>query len=203
VQQTPTFADYAIFSLKSRVLRHRRILQNWCAPVPKWPLSPDLPTQQLRAESISALWDLDAPFAEKILQAGKIQNLRMACLQLDGCHVPANQIFSFWRQLGQPSRRKGYVEGRELRQGCIIPSIGGGLCQLSNALYDAALKADCTICERHAHTQIIPGSLAEIGRDATVFWNYVDLRFKWHKNFVIRASMTSDNLIVQLWEAHA
>ena len=39
-----------------------------------------------------------------------------------------------------------------LSRGCIIPSIGGGLCQISNALYDAALLAELEIVERHGGT---------------------------------------------------
>ena len=78
---------------------------------------------------------------------------------------------------------RGFVKGRELREGCIIPNVGGGLCQVSNALYDAALQAGHEIVERHAHTQVIAGSLAEQGRDATVFWNYVDLRFRSERPF--------------------
>jgi hypothetical protein len=49
---------------------------------------------------------------------------------------------------------------------------------LSNALFDAALTAGCEIVERHAHTRRLPGSMAAAGRDATIFWNYVDLRFR-------------------------
>ena len=91
----------------------------------------------------------------------------------------------------------GFVEGRELREGCIIPNIGGGLCQLSNALYDAALKANFEIVERHAHTQIVAGSLAELGRDATVFWNYVDLRFRSPAPFRIETRLDSGELVVR------
>jgi len=90
---------------------------------------------------------------------------------------------SFWRQVGKPSRARGFAPGRELRQGCIIPTVGGGLCQLSNGLYQAALKAGLQIVERHPHTQVVPGSAAALGQDATVFWNYIDLRlaapFAW------------------------
>ncbi|MEQ1765147.1 MAG: VanW family protein, partial [Pyrinomonadaceae bacterium] len=84
-----------------------------------------------------------------------------------------------------------------LREGCIIPNLGGGLCQISNALYDAALQANLEIVERHRHTQIVTGSLAEHGRDATVFWNYVDLRFRSSKPIRIEARLDSENLIVE------
>jgi len=92
---------------------------------------------------------------------------------------------------------RGYVAGRELRQGCIIPTIGGGLCQLSNALYNAALDAGFEIIERHAHTQAIDHSLTEAGRDATVFWNYVDLRFRSPLPYRIEAAMDADSLTVR------
>jgi glycosyltransferase involved in cell wall biosynthesis len=135
--------------------------------------------------------------AENALVAGKIQNLRLAIRRLNGVEVPAHAVFSFWKQVGRTNRLKGYVAGRELREGCLIPSIGGGLCQLSNALYDAALQAGFEIVERHAHSQVIPGSLAETGRDATVFWNYVDLRFRSHHAFRIEAELTVDKLVVR------
>ena len=110
--------------------------------------------------------------------------------------VPAGKVFSFWKQIGRASSIRGYVRGREIRQGCLIPTVGGGLCQLSNALYDAANKARFDIVERHAHSQVIAGSLAEVGRDATVFWNYIDLRFRAPIDFCIEAKMNADNLVI-------
>jgi hypothetical protein len=130
----------------------------------------------LRAESVSALWH--GQESDAALIVGKLQNLRLALRLLDGVEVPARAVFSFWKQVGRVTRGRGYVTGRELREGCLIPSIGGGLCQLSNAVYDSAARAGLEIVERHRHSRTIPGSLAEQGRDATVFWNYIDLRLR-------------------------
>ena len=47
---------------------------------------------------------------------------------------------------------RGFATGRMLREGCPIPAIGGGLGQLSNALYEVALASGCRILERHAHS---------------------------------------------------
>ncbi|WP_295950563.1 VanW family protein [uncultured Xanthomonas sp.] len=129
------------------------------------------------AESVTALWS-DREETAPQLVAGKIHNLRLAARALHGVEVPAGVTFSFWRQLGRATRRRGFVAGRELREGCLVPSIGGGLCQVSNAIYDAALRQGLEIVERHRHTQVIAGSLAERDRDAVVFWNYVDLRLR-------------------------
>ncbi len=129
------------------------------------------------AESIAPLWPI-REISERALVLGKIENLRVARLAFDGIELSRGEVLSFWAQLGRPSRSRGFVIGRELREGCLIPSIGGGLCQLSNALYDAALTAGFEVVERSAHSQIIPGSAAARDRDATVFWNYVDLRLR-------------------------
>ena len=149
------------------------------------------------AEHRSALFPSVVP-EELALQAGKVRNLRVAAGFLDGLVIPAGQVFSFWRQVPRPTRGQGFVEGRELREGCIIPSVGGGLCQLSNALYDAALTAGFEIVERHAHSRRVPGSMAEAGRDATVFWNYVDLRFRPADEVRLTATLTDEELIVRL-----
>lgn len=77
-------------------------------------------------------------------------------------------------------------------------SIGGGLCQLSNALYAAALDAGLEIVERHPHSAIVPGSEAEAGRDATVFWNYLDLRLRAAAPFRIEAHLSGHELVVVL-----
>lgn len=76
----------------------------------------------------------------------------------------------------------------------MIATIGGGLCQLSNALYEAALDAGLEVIERHQHTRIVPGSRAAEGRDATVFWNYLDLRLRSDAPFRIDARLTADDL---------
>lgn len=186
-----------IFRLKTTVLTGNRFLKNLFSPVRKFEDKKEFITETVIAFSESDLWN---PFDNKdnwILTAGKIENLRIASRRLNGLEIKANEVFSFWRHVGNPNFGKGYVVGREVREGCIVPTIAGGLCQLSNALYDAALKANFDIIERHKHTKVIKGSLAEQDRDATVKWNYIDLRFKSNFDFRIEAELTADKLIVR------
>ena len=192
-----TYAQAAIFRVKVSLLQLWRGFSNLTdAKIRSFSFGDNVSDKPIVAESKTPLWTESEP-AEQFLLAGKVQNLRLAVKRLNGLEISAGEVFSFWKCVGQASRLKGYVEGRELREGCIIPSIGGGLCQLSNALYDAALKANYEIIERHAHSQIIVGSLAEKGRDATVFWNYVDLRFKSQANFRIEARLGKDHLHIK------
>jgi hypothetical protein len=192
----PSLKDDILFLLKSSILILRRQIQNTLQKPPRFRKTSDFANFPIAAVSESALWNPDDNTANRLLTAGKIQNLRIAAQKINGLEIPAGSLFSFWKQLGKPSRLKGYTIGREIREGCLIPGVGGGLCQLSNALYDAALKAGCAVTERHRHSKIIPGSLAEQNRDATVKWNYVDLRFRSEFPLCIEAGLTADKLIV-------
>jgi vancomycin resistance protein YoaR len=156
------------FQLKSFLLIVRRQFQNTFADTKKFADKGQLKSQPIISVSESNLWNIDDNEQNWVLTAGKVQNLRLAAKRLNGIEVEANKPFSFWKHLGNPNIGKGYVIGREIREGCIVPTIAGGLCQLSNALYDAALKANFEIIERHRHTKVIKGSLAEQDRDATV-----------------------------------
>jgi len=193
----PGIGEAVIFRSKALAFQARRALLDFNnSQVKRYAVDNILIDKKILAESRSPL-RTEHNDAERILQAGKIHNLRLAIRRLNGVEVPAHAVFSFWKHVKRTSRLKGYVAGRELRQGCLVPSIGGGLCQLSNALYDAAVRAGFEIVERHAHTQIIPGSLADMQRDATVFWNYVDLRFRSTRAFRIEAELTLDSLVVR------
>ena len=185
------------FRGKVSLLQLKRVVENaFDKQIKRFPCADNLVDKSIIAKSKTPLWTEGQP-QEQFLLAGKVHNLRLAVKKLNGVEISANEIFSFWKQIGQANRLNGYAKGRELREGCIVPSIGGGLCQLSNALYDAALKADFEIVERHAHTQIVAGSLAEQGRDATVFWNYIDLRFKSLTPFRIEARLGKDHLHIK------
>ncbi|UYB52893.1 VanW family protein [Xanthomonas sp. AM6] len=174
----PSRLGALLFAAKARVLQLRRALRDLRGGPRRHRRDAGLPiAEQAVSESVTALWP-DTEETSPSLVAGKIHNLRLAARLLHGVEVPAGATFSFWRQLGRATRRRGFAAGRELREGCLVPSIGGGLCQLSNAIYDAALRQGLEIVERHRHTQVIAGSLAERDRDAVVFWNYVDLRLR-------------------------
>jgi hypothetical protein len=198
---TPTVWSALRFRAKVRVLQAARAVRELRSGMRRFGKVDQRNGETLLAESVRPLWATAAGAVEpdRGLTLGKVHNLRLAVKHLDGALLPAHETFSFWKQLGRATRRRGYVAGRELREGCIVPSVGGGLCQLSNALYDAALRAGFEIVERHAHTAVVPGSLAEIGRDATVFWNYVDLRFRAGRDVRIEAVVSADSLVVRFW----
>lgn len=84
------------------------------------------------------------------------------------------ETFSFWKMIGRPTRRKGYLEGVILHKGSFGSGIGGGLCHLSGFIYWMAIHTPLTVTERHRHGyDTTPDKL--FGSDATCFYNYKDL----------------------------
>ena len=189
----PTRWQALAFSFKTRAFQLHRHLTEFSTRPTLHPSANSLHEAPVTAEARAPLWSQLSP-AEFPLTAGKVENLRLAAYALNGIEVPAAAVFSFWRQLGRTTSGKGFTTGRELREGCLVPSIGGGLCQISGLLYQAALKANLEIVERHAHSRIIPGSSAEQDLDATVFWNYVDLRFRAPFTWRLEVQLTATDL---------
>lgn len=194
----PSRGASVVFAAKVLAHRGRRHITNLATGIRRWPKSIDSRFSTVLAESRTLLWSDERP-EEQAFQLGKVANLRRAAMQVDGVVLPAGAIFSFWKQIGKATRRRGFVTGRMLQQGCLVPATGGGLCQLSNALYDAALRAECAILERHAHSRLVAGSATAAGRDATVAWNYVDLRFRSARPLRIAAQLTRDELIIRFF----
>lgn len=196
----PSRTEMVAFAAKATLLRLARMAREQLggAKQPRHGKSDRLVDAPIVAHISSPLWNGLTGEQDRVLTAGKIHNLRLAARALNGIEIPAGAVMSFWQQVGRATRRRGFVKGRELREGCLIASVGGGLCQLSNALYEAALQAGFEIVERHAHSRTVPGSRAEMGRDATVFWNYVDLRFRSRDRFRVEAQLTSDSLEIVL-----
>ncbi|MGE5543084.1 MAG: VanW family protein [Bacillota bacterium] len=121
-------------------------------------------------------------------QANKIHNLRLAASSLDGVVVGPGQIFSFCRLVGRTTRGKGYLSALTLIGDRMLPLTGGGLCQISNMIYWMALHLGMEIIERHRHSyDLFPdaGRAIPFGCGATVFYNYVDLRFRNTLSFPI------------------
>ena len=112
------------------------------------------------------------------LQRNKIVNLRIAVGRINGIVLNPGEVFSFWRLVGSPAPRKGYLPGMVLRDGAIVPGIGGGLCQLSNLIYWMTLHTPLTVTERYRHSYDVFPDVERsqpFGSGATVAYNYRDL----------------------------
>lgn len=136
---------------------------------------------------------------DMILQHNKITNLQLAAERLDGLVIRPGETFSFWRLVGRPTARRGFLEGLVLENGRIGRGIGGGLCQLGNLLYWMALHTPLTVTERYRHGfDVFPDEnrMLPFGSGATLAWNYVDLQWRndTEQDFQIRIWLSTNDL---------
>ncbi|MDY4966044.1 MAG: VanW family protein [Dysosmobacter sp.] len=115
------------------------------------------------------------------LQRNKVVNLRLAVEKLDGVLLRPGETLSYWRLIGKPSARCGYLPGMVLFLGCIGSDVGGGLCQLSNLIFWMTLHTDLTVVERYRHSHdVFPDAHRSqpFGTGATCAYPHRDLMLR-------------------------
>ncbi|HDS30497.1 MAG TPA: hypothetical protein ENN67_05570, partial [Firmicutes bacterium] len=125
--------------------------------------------------------DLENPLAEyttkfNIWKRNRSTNIELVSVHFEGVVIKPGEIFSFNEVTGPRTYAEGYLPAPEYRQGRIVMAPAGGACQVSTTIYNAALLAGLEIVERRPHGR--PCGYVPYGRDATVAYGAVDLRFK-------------------------
>ena len=123
----------------------------------------------------------------------KKTNLKLAITNLQNIIINPGEVFSFWNLVDSPSQDRGYKEGLVISAGKPKEGIGGGLCQLSNAIFWLILHSDLSVIERHRHSfDLFPDDsrLIPFGTGATVVYNFKDLRFQNNTDAVFQLSFS-------------
>ena len=108
--------------------------------------------------------------------ASQRHNARLALQRLVGAKLGPGETFSFNTRVGTFSQDMGYRKAPVSYNGQLIDDWGGGVCQTSTTLYNAALLAGMEIVERNRHR--FQPSYVPPGRDAAVAFSNIDLRFR-------------------------
>lgn len=104
-------------------------------------------------------------------------NLELTASKIDGTIVKDGEEFSFNKVVGNPTPDEGYEKAGIIVDGEKKKGYGGGNCQISTTIYDAVLKVKgLKVTERHEHGKDI--GYVEEGKDATVVYDELDLKFK-------------------------
>ncbi len=139
------------------------------------------------------------------LQNGKAVNLSLAAERVNGTVLRDGEIFSFWRLIGNPTRRKGYQKGMMLVNGRPSAAVGGGLCALSNLIYWMTLHTPLTVTERFRHSyDVFPDSSRTVpfGSGATCAYNYRDLMIQNNTAFHFALCVRIENgMLVGEWRS--
>ncbi len=134
--------------------------------------------------------------------SNRVFNVTLAANKLDEAFVKPGGIFSYNQQIGERTVSAGYKQAPGYVGDELVMDIGGGICQVSTTLYNAALLADQAIVERSTH--IHPVSYAPLGQDATVADGILDFRFKNTSRYpvYIRSYIAGNQLTVEIYGKH-
>jgi len=102
-----------------------------------------------------------------------LNNASIAAQKLNGVCLKAGETLSFNDAVGRRTAEAGYASAAEPAYGLNVSGIGGGVCQVSSALYQAALLAGLDIVQRNAAAY--PVSYCEMGQEAAVSDQGLDL----------------------------
>ncbi|MEN6412871.1 MAG: VanW family protein [Veillonellales bacterium] len=102
-------------------------------------------------------------------------NIKIAARKINGQMIEPGGVFSFNEIVGPREKSLGFKEAMEYVDGELVPGIGGGICQVSSTIYNAALLANLKIAERYNHSK--PLGYIPLGRDATVAYGVLDFKF--------------------------
>ena len=107
--------------------------------------------------------------------ANRVHNVRLVADLIDRTLIAPGTTFSFNETTGERNADKGFLEAPVIINGELQTGLGGGVCQVSTTVFNAAYEAGLDITERTNHALYI--SHYPQGRDATVNYPDLDLKF--------------------------
>lgn len=123
-------------------------------------------------------------------------NIDLATNKIDGITILPGETFSYNKVVGQRSIAAGYKEATAYAGGKVVQDVGGGICQVSSTLYNAALLANLEIVQRSNHS--MKTSYVPEGRDATVAWGAIDFQFRNSRSYPIKITAKSKNGVLDI-----
>jgi vancomycin resistance protein YoaR len=185
-------AAKAVLAAALRPQPARRIAE---LPVEQAP--PKRSTQEARAMGIRGI--VSSYTTEYGGIPNRIHNVQLVSHLIDGTLIAPGSTFSFNQTTGARTADKGFLEAPVIVNGELTTGLGGGVCQVSTTVFNAAFEAGLKITERINHALYI--SHYPQGRDATVDYPSVDLKFvndtgNW---LLLRTFVGSSSLTVNLY----
>ena len=123
-------------------------------------------------------------------------NLAISAEKIDGTIIMPGETFSYNQTVGERTIAAGYKEAGAYAGGKVVQDVGGGICQTSSTLYNAALLANLEIVDRSNHQFLT--SYVDASRDATVAWGSIDFQFKNTRTYPIKIEASAKNGVCEM-----
>jgi len=149
---------------------------------------------EISLEDIKKISHLRGGYETSFASSGSSRksNIKRAAASFDGIVLNPGESLSFNNTTGIRNEENGYSKAKIIKNGMFVSEFGGGVCQVSTTLYNAALLADLEIVEVHPHS--LPVSYVEPCFDAMVSMGSSDLVILNNHDYPITiATSSADN----------
>lgn len=102
-------------------------------------------------------------------------NVEVGASKINGTLIMPGETFSVTAAVTPFNADNGYYPAPSYESGQVVDTYGGGICQVSTTLYNAVLKAELQVDERHNHTMLV--SYVDPSKDAAIAEGLMDFVF--------------------------
>ena len=129
------------------------------------------------AEDLEKIHDLLGSYKTsfKTSSADRSGNVRNGTRLVNGTVLLPGDSFSMYNTVSPFTEENGYFLAGSYLNGMVVESLGGGICQVSSTLYNAVLRAELQVDERHNHSMIV--SYVNLSSDAAISGTSKDFKF--------------------------
>lgn len=126
-------------------------------------------------EALSDIREVVSSYSTRFSTAktSRCSNIKLAASKLNGRVLLPGERISFNDTVGRRTQKNGFKIAGVYKNGKHDFDVGGGICQVSTTLYNAALLSNLKVVSRHNHS--MPVAYVPLGRDATVDYGVLDL----------------------------
>ena len=145
-------------------------------------VEPEITADELREVLFSdVLYSYGSVYASN---AGRTENLRLACAAINGTVINPGEVFSFNDTVGERTAAKGYQSAIVYVNRKSEAQLGGGICQVASTIYYCTLYAELETVYREPH--MFQVTYVPNGMDATVYWGSLDYQFRNNTDYPIK-----------------
>ncbi len=130
---------------------------------------------------------------------GRIHNIQVTGSEVHDRLLKPGEVFDYSEIIQLTEKNHGFKQAPVIINGKFVQGIGGGICQVSTTLYNAALRSGLEIVERQNHS--VPVRYVTLGQDATFASGYINFKFRnsLDSHLLIRIQTSEQQITVKFF----
>ena len=130
----------------------------------------------ITTEDLASIKDVLGTFSTSFASSGasRSTNVKVGAGKISGRVLMPGETLSGYECMHPFTESNGYATAAAYENGMVVDSIGGGVCQISTTLYNAALRAELSVAQRQNHSMIV--GYVQPSEDAAIAGTYKDLK---------------------------